>query len=319
MASCARITEPCVPCRSGRLVVGEGHEIAWRLFGNPQAPPLLLLHGGPGSGLSPRLAGQFDQARHCIVGFDQRGCGASTPPGGTRCNDTPRLVADIDRLRAALGIRRWPVVGGSWGATLALAYAGQHRDAVSGLLLRNLFVPDAESLDWFFRRASMHFPAAWEQFTSVLPPRSRQDPLQGLAFIFRDGDDAQQAAAARAWAAWEQVLAGAVPQPLDGEQLPAAVDRYRIQSHYLVQQCWLGRDGVAEAARAIGGMPVEFVHGAADLVCRPEAARAVHRLLPRSRFTEVPGAGHDPFHPAVAAAMRAALDRLVAAPGAVRA
>lgn len=312
MSSCPAMAEPPAPLRSGRLAVGEGHEIAWRLFGPEAAQPLLLLHGGPGSGHSARLVGQFDATRFCIVTFDQRGCGGSTPRGETRANDTPRLVADIERLRAALGVRRWLVAGGSWGATLALAYAGQHPDAASGLLLRNLFVPDAASLDWFFRGAAASFPAAWEAFASVLPLPARQDPLHGLACIFGQGSEREQVAAARAWDAWERALSGARAQPLQGEALRAAVDRYRIQSHYLIRQCWLGPQDLAEAARAIAGVPVQFVHGANDLVCRVEAARAVHHLLPRSRFTEVPGAGHDPFAPALAAAMGQALDRLVA-------
>ncbi|MBC5784754.1 alpha/beta fold hydrolase [Ramlibacter sp. USB13] len=306
-------SELSAPCRSGRLAVGEGHAIAWQVSGPEQAPALLLLHGGPGSAWSSRLADAFDAFGLRIVGFDQRGCGESTPRGETRANDTQRLVADIERLRSTLEVRRWLVAGGSWGGTLALAYAGQHPAAVAGLLLRNLFVPDAASLDWFFRGASARFPRAWAEFVSVLPPDAHRAPLQGFAHLFADGSDDEQAAAARAWVAWEQVLSGAAPQPLPPASARAAVDRCRIQVHYLLRQCWLGREGVAEAARAVARLPVEFVHGAEDLVCRPAAARELQQLLPRSRFTEVAGAGHDPFHPAMVQAARAALDRLLAA------
>lgn len=298
--------------------MGEGHEIAWRVFGQEQEPTVLLLHGGPGSGLSSRLVDLFDAARLRIVGFDQRGCGESTPRGETRANDTSRLIGDIERLRAVLGVPRWLVAGGSWGATLALAYAGRHPGAVDGLLLRNLFVPDAASLDWFFRGASARLPKAWAAFASVLPPEARRDPLQGLARVFAEGGEEEQAGAARAWAAWEQVLSGAAPLPLPPQLVSEAVDRYRIQVHYLLRQCWLGREGLLDAAHASAGLPVEFVHGAEDLVCRPRAARELQRLLPRSRFTEVADAGHDPFHPALVHATRAALDRLVAATEAQR-
>lgn len=290
MSSPSRPGTPPAPRCAGRLAVGEGHELAWREYGNPDGAAVLLLHGGPGSGLSPRLAGLFDLARLRVIGFDQRGSGDSTPRGETHANDTPRLIDDIERLRAARGIARWVVAGGSWGATLALAYAARHRAAVQGLLLRNLFVPDEATLSAFFGALS---------------------PPEALARVFADGSAEEQAAWTRAWAVREQALSGGPPVALAGPALDAAVDRYRIQAHYLAARCWLGAGGVHEAARALAGAPVEFVHGSADRLCPVEAARRVHVLLPGSRFTEVGGAGHDPFHPALAEAVRAAMERLL--------
>lgn len=298
MGCAERIPEAPAPRRAGRLAVDEGHVLAWREYGVPDGEPVLLLHGGPGSGLSPRLAALFDLARLRLVGFDQRGCGESTPRGETRGNDTQRLVADIERLRATLGIARWLVAGGSWGATLALAYAAAHREAVKGLLLRNLFVPDAATLSAFF---------------AGLPPGDGEASLGELVRVFAGTDAQRQAAAAQAWAAREQMLSGLPATALAGPALEAAVDRCRIQAHYLASRCWLGADGLHAAARAVAGLPVEFVHGAADRICPVEAARRVHALLPGSRFTAVAEAGHDPFHPALAAAAQAAMTRLLAA------
>ncbi|WP_299791600.1 alpha/beta fold hydrolase [Ramlibacter sp.] len=303
-------TRACIdsPCRTGRLAVGGGHAIAWQEFGAAQGVPALVLHGGPGSALTPGLVRFFDLARWRVIGFDQRGCGASTPRGRIADNTTHHLLQDIEALRRSLGVARWCVVGGSWGATLALAYAGRHPHAVSGLLLRGLFVPDAQELRWFFHGARALAPHAWEDLAALAPPAAREHLLPWLTAVFDHGAPALQERVTLAWLAWEQALAGSsAPAPAD---LQPAIDRYRVQSHYLAHGCWLGDWALHAAARNLPRVPVRFLHGQADVVCRPAAARAVQALIPGSHFDLVPHAGHDPMHPAMSAAMQEALRSL---------
>jgi proline iminopeptidase len=296
---------PPLPRRTGRLAVAGGHVLAWQEFGAPGGRPALVLHGGPGSALTPGLVRFFDLARWRVIGFDQRGCGASTPRGSTADNDTGHLLQDIEALRMQAGVSRWAVVGGSWGATLGLAYAARHPHAVSGLVLRGLFVPEPRELRWFFHDARTVAPEVWNELAGLEPPQARGDLLPWLAAVFAHGEPALQVRVALAWMAWENALAGA-PLPA-APDLQQAIDRYRVQSHYLAHGCWLGGGKLHEAARRLPAVPVHFLHGAADAVCRPAAAEAVHRLIPGSRFERVPDAGHDPTHPAMVAALQAAL------------
>lgn len=294
---------------SGRLALDGGHALYWEQWGSPQGRPALLLHGGPGSGTSPVLRRFFDPARYRVIAFDQRGCGRSTPRGATRHNHTAALIGDIEALRTHAGVQRWLVVGGSWGATLAAAYSATHRDAVSGVLMRGLFVPERAELEWFFQGARELFPVQWDAFAAMAPRRARRDLLQWLVRVFADGDPALQARAAQAWLAWERTLVGAPATAApSGEALAAAIDRYRVQSHYLARRCWLDGAGTRDACARLHGLPVRFLHGAADLVCRPGAAWRAHRGLAGSSLRWVAGAGHDPFHPAMVDAMVHALD-----------
>lgn len=271
------------------------------------ALPVLLLHGGPGSATSSRLLQQAAVDGVRVIGFDQRGCGDSTPAGETRANDTAHLVRDIEALRLHLGVDRWLVTGGSWGATLALAYAASHPRAVRGLLLRNLFVPSPADIGWFFQGAAAQHPREWWRFAAMAPERARSDLLAWLADVFVAGPRQCQEQAALAWSAWECALAGTAERPpAEGDALHALVHRYRIQAHYLVHACWLGDDGLRAAALAVQDMPVQFVHGAQDIVCRPESARSIHALVRGSRFDLV-DSGHDPFAPSMAAAFRGAI------------
>lgn len=294
--------------QTGRLAVSAGHVLHWEDWGVTDGVPAVLLHGGPGSGFSAALRRFFDPARYRVVAFDQRGCGRSTPRGETRNNDTALLIDDIEALRRHLGIARWLVVGGSWGATLAIAYAAQHREAVSGMLLRGLFAPSQVELDWFFQGAAAQFPAAWQRLAAAAPTAARPDLLMWLAGVFAGQDRLLQRQAALAWLDWERTLAGAPPSPPPvGEALDAAIDRYRVQVHYLAHRCWLDETGLSAACAGVQGLPVQLLHGRNDAVCRPAAAWRAHEGMPGSRFRWVAGAGHDPFHPAMVAAMEDAL------------
>lgn len=296
------------PRQTGHLAVSGGHALYWQDWGPRDGVAALVLHGGPGSGFSEAQRRYFNPAIYRVVSFDQRGCGRSTPRGETRANTTGLLIDDIEALRQHLGVQRWLVVGGSWGATLALAYAARHRTVVSGALLRGLFVPSRAELDWFFCGAGSEHPTAWRRLISIVPTAHRNDVLGWLAGVFTGSDLALQQRATQTWADWENALSGAtsVSAPT-GEALQLAIDRYRVQAHYLLQHCWLDEADLYEACAGAQGLPVQFLHGREDAVCRPAAAWKAHEALAGSRFQWVDGAGHNPFHPAMVSAMEGAL------------
>lgn len=301
------------PYDCGLLPVGGGHRIHYAQYGRADGLPALVLHGGPGSGSSDAMARFFDPERYRVVVFDQRGSGRSQPPAETRDNDTGRLLADIETLRRHLGIARWLVMGGSWGAALAAAYASRQRPAVTGVLLRALFLTGSGDLDWFFREARDILPAAWEQFAAVAPAAAREDLLPWLASVFAGDDREEEARVAAAWSAWERALSGHPEAPAPtGEALAALVRRYRVQCHYLIHRCWLGEDAVLAACAGLAGLPVLFLHGDADRVCRPESSRRGAACLPESRLQLVAGVGHDPYAPAMVDATVRALDGFAA-------
>lgn len=293
------------PYAGGFVDCGDGHALAYSERGNPVGMPLLLLHGGPGSGSSPRQAGFYDPQRFRVIQFDQRGCGDSRPAGEIRRNTTARLVADIERLRHRLGLRRWIVVGGSWGATLAAVYAARHRAVVAGVLLRGFFLAGRCEIEAFMAGARHSHPQAWSELLQAVPAWSHPRRLLWLAQLFRGGDRATQQTVATAWANWERALGGQptgwVPTAAEGAAL---CQRYRVHSHYLLHDCWLGEARLLRACRRLAGLPVLFLHGRDDAICRPAAAGRAHRATPGSELRWVAGAGHDPFHPAMVAAMR---------------
>lgn len=293
---------------SGWLPVSGGHRIAYTQRGNPAGIAAVVFHGGPGSGSSPKQACFFDPAVYRIIQVDQRGCGLSEPAGELAHNRTQDLLADAEALRGHLGIRRWLVVGGSWGATLAVLYAARHPDAVSGLLLRALFLCREHDLDWFFHRAAAFYPRPWADLSAAVADATPGKLLASLKGIFRHGDSAQQCAAARAWFAWERALGGLAAEAApEGGALHALCRRYRIQSHYLANACWLGRNEVVTSCARLGRLPVLFLHGLHDAVCPPAGARQAHRACPDSVLRIVAGAGHDPFNPTMVDAMRRGL------------
>lgn len=304
------------PWRSHAFEVPHGHVLHVAQSGNPDGVCALVLHGGPGSGGSPLLRRFFDPARFRIVAPDQRGAGRSRPRGETAHNRTGDLLDDLRRLRAQLGIARWLVVGGSWGATLALAHALDEPQAVSGLLLRAVFLPRAADIAEFFQDTAGRMPGEWARFAAVAPAQRRDDMLgflaEGLAPGAADADAARRLALA--WWRWERTRAGSPPPP--GEPVPdpaaldALVDRYRVQSHYLRHRCWLDGDPpLLERLQALPRVPTLLLHARDDRVCPPQGAEAVQARIAGSRLQWVDGAGHDPAHPAMARAMVAALDR----------
>lgn len=281
--------------------------IAYTVSGVPDGIPALVLHGGPGSGSSPRHLECFDLRRYRVIQFDQRGSGRSLPAATTRRNTTAHLLADIEALRRHLGVARWLVVGGSWGASLAALYAARQQRRVSGVLLRGLFVTGWRAQEWFMATAAANFPQAWRALLAAVPEWADGQRLQWLTQVFERGDAATQARVARAWTDWERALSGQPPAP-DSLDMAAACQRYQVHCHYLRHRCWSDAPRVSGACRRLDGLPVILLHGAEDAVCPPGIAWRTARALGDERRHLVAGAGHDPFHPAMAAAMRAALD-----------
>jgi proline iminopeptidase len=291
------------PLDHGMLDVGDGHRLYFERCGNPDGLPVLFLHGGPGSGCSPRHRQLFDPARFHVVLFDQRGCGRSTPRGDCHANTTHELVDDIEHLRVHLGIDRWLVFGGSWGAALAVAWCSVHPQACLGAILRGSFLTGQADLDWFFgpEGAAAICVDAWSAFCTALPAAAGGRALAALsANLSEDAHTPTARAAAQAWAGWENALiapgrAPAAPAAPSAEEEGAGIDKYRVQAHYLAHRCFLGEEAVLEAAGGMAGIPTAIVHGRLDLVCRARNALRLHAALPGSRLLLVDGAGHNPF------------------------
>ncbi|MDE2616174.1 MAG: prolyl aminopeptidase [Burkholderiales bacterium] len=299
------------PFDAGWLNVGDGHRIHFEQCGRPDGYPVLFLHGGPGSGCS-HLHRRLFNPEHCrILLFDQRGCGRSQPQGSVQANTSTHLVADIERLRTHFGIDHWLVVGGSWGAGLALAYAAALPAACSGLVLRSVFLGRVSDVDWFFRGARQCQPQAWETLLRQAPLEARKDPLRWL-HVGLQQNVASALPYARAWQAWEATLSGEPTPPApDAAGALALVHKYRLQSHYLVNGCFWGASPLLTRAATLGAVPAILVHGDDDAICLPQAARALHAALPLSRLRWVPGCGHTPYAPAMVHALGEAVRDLM--------
>ena len=303
--------QPEVPAlRTLAFATPDAHVLHVEEHGNPRGVAALVLHGGPGSGCSPLLRRGFDLQRYRVICVDQRGAGKSRPHGAIEHNSTPHLLADLERLREFLGIERWLVVGGSWGATLALAYAAARPEAISALLLRSTFLARRDDIDWFFQGAAVLHPSPWRRFAAAAPPERRVALLPWLQQTLAEGSLAEQAHAALAWWHWEQTLGGATTAaaPPTGEALTTLVGRYRMQSHYLHHDCWLTSPPLLQRCAAMPPVPTFLLHANNDQVCRAAGVLALHEQLPHSRLRWIDGAGHDAAHPQMLKAMVDALD-----------
>ena len=297
------------PLRSHALPVGDGHVLQVQEFGRDGGIDAVMLHGGPGSGSSPLLRRVFDPARFRIVCIDQRGAGGSRPRGATDHNTTDHLLDDLRRVREHLGIARWLVVGGSWGAALALAHAAAEPGAVTALLLRATFLARREDIEWFFQGAAAEHPVPWQQFASAAPAERRHALLPWLAEVFERGDQAQCARAATAWWRWEQTVAGTGTfNSTPSADEATLIARYCIQSHYLIHDCWLNEPPLLARAASLPRVPMLLVHARDDRVCRPEGAQALHLHLPHSQLRWLGSGGHNAAHPDMIDAMVTALD-----------
>ena len=302
------------PYTTGRLAVSNGHEIYFEQCGNPDGKPALVLHGGPGGGISAFLRQGHDPARYRIILFDQRGSGQSTPYASVTNNTTWDLVSDIEALRAHLEIERWQVVGGSWGSTLALTYAILHGARVSELVLRGIFMLRKIEIDWFYQSgASMLFPDVWEQFLAPIPLAERGDLLLAYHRRLTGPDGPEKSACARAWSRWEGSTISLLPDEsrqdiFSGDHFAAAFAA--IECHYFAHRGFFDRDDwlLANAA-ALRTIPGVIIHGRYD-VCTPlQNAWDLHRVWPEAELCIVPDAGHTGTEPGIADAMVRATDR----------
>jgi proline iminopeptidase len=304
------------PYRTGRLQVSARHNLHFEEVGRPEGKPAVFLHGGPGGGVDPFARRFFDPARYRAVLFDQRGCGQSTPKASLDENTTQDLVADIERLRAHLGIERWQVFGGSWGSTLALAYAEAHPERVTELVLRGIFLLRAAEIRWFYQEgASAIYPDVWETFLAPIPQAERGDLVQAYHRRLTSPDAAVRLQAARAWSVWEGSTSGLLPDPeriqKSGEDEFAEAFA-RIECHYFVNGGFLREDQLLEEVGKIRHIPGVIVQGRYDVVCPATSAWDLHRAWPEAEMVIVPDAGHAAREPGIAAALRAATDRFAA-------
>ena len=284
------------PFETGRLDVGDGHSLYWERCGTRGAKPVVFLHGGPGAGCSPDHRRQFDPARYDILLFDQRGCGRSTPHASLEANTTGHLVDDIERLRTLIGHERWMVFGGSWGSTLALAYAQAHPDRVTELVLRGIFTFRQSELDWLYRfGASEIFPDKWEEFLAPIPEDERGDLVAAYHRRLTDPDRSVQLAAAKAWSKWEAETVTLLPSPAVIATHTAddfAIAIARIENHYMVNQGWIEEGSMIAKARLLKDIPGVIVQGRYDCCTPPVTAWDLHKAWPEAELNIVPDGGH---------------------------
>ena len=305
---------PGEPYRTGKLAVSKLHTLYFEEYGNPTGKPIVFLHGGPGGGIHPKHRGYFDPRRWRVVLFDQRGCGRSKPHAELRENTTWDLVADIERLRRHLGIERWVVFGGSWGSTLALAYAQTHPASCKALVLRGIFMLRRSEIEWFYQHgASELFPDAWERYLEPIPVRERGDLLKAYHRRLTSRSRTVRLKAARAWSLWEGATSTLLPDPAALKRMGAnrfAEAFARIEAHYFVNGGFLRReDQLLRGVGRIRHIPAAIVQGRYDVVCPARTAWDLHRAWPQARLTIVPDAGHSMGEPGIRAALTRELAR----------
>jgi proline iminopeptidase len=292
------------PFARGWLATGGPHEIYYEECGVPTGKPCVILHGGPGGAINPTMRRFFDPRKWRMALFDQRGCGRSRPNASLEDNTTWDLIADIERLREHLGVERWTVFGGSWGSTLALAYAIAHPDRVEGLVLRGVFLLTRRELDWFYQDgASMLFPDAWERFVAPIPAAERGDMVAAYHKRLTHPDRRVQAEAAAAWSQWEGdtiSLRGPEARPAKFNEEDFTVAFARIECHYFANMGFFPEEGwLLKNAHALADIPGWIVQGRFDVVTPLEAAWKLRKAWPRAEFEVVWDAGHASTEPGV--------------------
>ena len=303
------------PYETWRLKVSRRHTLHVEECGNPKGKPIVFLHGGPGAGLDPAYRRLFDPKKWRVVLFDQRGCGRSTPHVELRENTTWDLVADIEKIRERAGIERWVVFGGSWGSTLALAYAETHPRRVKGLVLRGIFLLRRSELRWFYQEGASHiYPDAWEKYLAPIPPRERRDLIQAYHRRLEGRDRKARLEAARAWSIWEGSTSRLRTEPGSLKRFSRgrfAEQFARIENHYFVNGGFLERDSqLLDNVRRIRKIPGVIVQGRYDVVCPMASAWDLHRAWPEARLIVVPDAGHSMLEPGITSALIVETERM---------
>jgi len=300
------------PFRTGMLPLDGNHTMYWEESGNPRGVPVVFLHGGPGAGSAPNHRRFFDPGFYRIVIFDQRGAGRSTPLGELRDNTTPHLIADLERLREHLGIGRWLVFGGSWGSTLALAYAEVHPDRCLGLVLRGIFLCRESEIHWFLYGLRALFPEAWDEFVAPLPEAERNDILRAYHRRLTDPNPVVHMPAARAWSVYEGRCSTLLPSPdtvayFAGDVV--ALGLARMEAHYFLNGVFLPENSLLANVGRIRHLPGVIVQGRYDAVCPIVSADDLRKAWPEAEYIVVPDAGHSAWEPGICAQLVSATER----------
>ena len=300
------------PFQWGRLPLDALHMMYWEQSGNPLGVPVLFLHGGPGAGASPGHRRFFDPAFYRIVIYDQRGAGRSTPHGALTDNTTPHLVADIERLRCHLRIDRWLVFGGSWGATLGLAYAEAYPERCLGLVLRGVFLCRNPEVEWFLYGLRYIFPDAWRKFVEPIPEAQRSDLLAAYSERLNHPDPAVHLPAARAWSVYEGACSTLLPSPdtlsyFSGDHV--ALGLARIEAYYFRHRAFLPDNALLANVDRLRAVPGVIVQGRYDMICPIISADELRRAWPEAAYVVVDDAGHSAWEPGIRAHLVTATER----------
>jgi proline iminopeptidase len=299
------------PNASGQLALDALHSMYWEEAGNPRGVPVVFLHGGPGGGSSPRHRRFFDPQFYRIIVYDQRGAGRSTPLGEVRDNTTPLLITDLERLREFLHIDRWLVFGGSWGSTLALAYAEAHPERCLGLVLRGIFLCRPLEIDWFLYGLKHLFPENWRAFSEFLPAHERDDLLRNYHRRLINPDPAIHMPAAHSWSRYEGSCSTLYPDPelvAHFEEDTVALGIARIEAHYFVNDIFLPDNSLLANVDRIRNVPGVIVQGRYDAVCPIVSADDLHRAWPQAEYQVIADAGHSVWEPGIAQQLVRATD-----------
>jgi proline iminopeptidase len=305
---------PIEPFDTGRLKVSPIHELYYEQCGNPQGKPVVFLHGGPGGGITSDYRRYFNPEIYRVVLFDQRGSGKSTPHASLEENTTWHLVEDIERLRDHLGIKTWQVFGGSWGSTLALAYAETHPVRAKELVLRGIFLCRPKEIKWFYQEgASEIFPDVWEEYLKVIPESERADLVSAYYRRLTSDDEAVRLEAARAWSIWEGSTSKLLFDPAMIEKFADpefALAFARIECHYFMNNAFFSTDNyLIENVGRIRSIPSVIVQGRYDVVCPIRSAWDLHRVWPEAQLDIIPDAGHSISEPGIIDALVSATNR----------
>ena len=301
------------PFSSGMLPVDDIHTLYWEESGNPQGIPVLFIHGGPGAGTSPKCRQFFDPSYYRIVLFDQRGSGKSTPMGEVRQNTTPLLVSDMEHLRAHLDIEHWHLFGGSWGSTLALAYAQTHPDRILSMVLRGIFLCRPQEFKWFYQDSGIIFPEAFRTFSEFLPEAERHDTIKAYHKRLNSGDPKLELEAATVWSKYEGICATLLPREDVVKSLTdphTALCLAKIETHYFMNNAFLPPEGLLAHMDKIRHIPTIIVQGRYDIVCPIMSADALARAFPEADYIVVPNAGHSAGDPALQSELLKATEKV---------
>ena len=317
----SRLYSAAKPYRAGYLKVDDVHRIYFEESGNPQGKPAVVLHGGPGAGLDPAVRGFFNPKKYRLVLFDQRGCGRSRPRASLVNNTTWHLVDDIEALRRELGIGKWLVFGGSWGSTLALAYAQSHPTRVTELILRAVFLCRRAELEWFYQDpngAAFLYPDLWREYTAPIPKRERADMIGAYYRRLTSQDTATRLRAGRAWSLWEAQTSYLIPNSRYISKLRAgtyATTFARIECHYFLNRAFFRTDNqLLDSVTKLRKIPGVIVQGRYDIVCPMRSAWDLHTAWKGSQLRVVANAGHSAFEPGMVRELVQATDSFAYAP-----